>query len=524
MQHALTSRSPTPDNLMPAPVESPFCDRCERNQSLVSRCLAEYLPEEDDPEYAEKEKKYPEYQAWIEDQFPLVCENCITRVQGRIRQAGYAAKAEAVGRKLEQSKKYQDKTLTPRQLSTLLIILLAKYAYITSLLATLLWHAFGALANFDSRDHGFDPKLCLSDMFFAGQVHKSCAISSFAQTCVSYALLGDLLTIWWNPKLAYKTTHANQRMSGVVTQWMIRGLMMLLNVAMALISPDDSVREDGVLVAARVDFFHYTHIALFVLQLLSTWISWTTVTIRYVSTKELLRPLDAHLPRIPMSTDTTPRASPKKTHSNQTGFDTMASAFSSTFNAEPANYEPPSPTLTVVSTTTTETNDLTPWSRRQSSIMGEEMDWTPTKPRFDENPPALIHPIHPRKLTLRSSTSGPSPNFTPTVPAFKTGPDANPFRRRVPAAPKAPAAKIVDPWKRQPWQPDPLVREKNLFDEDREKNKILGAGLHGKGVPRTVEREAQLFGPPKFKYEAGAYGGGEKTTGLEDTFNNLFAK
>jgi hypothetical protein len=39
-----------------------------------------------------------------------------------------------------------------------------------------------------------------------------------------------------------------------------------------------------------------------------------------------------------------------------------------------------------------------------------------------------------------------------------------------------------------------------------------------------VEREAQLFGPPKFKYEAGAYGGGEKTTGLEDTFNNLFAK
>ena len=515
----LISRSPTPDNLMPAPVESPFCDRCEKNQTIVNRCLAEWLPEEDDPEYAKKEKSLPQYQAQLEEQFPQVCESCIARVQGRIRQAGYAAKAEAVGRKLEQSKKYQDTTHTPRQLLTLAIIWLAKYTYIASLIATLLWHVFSARVDFGSEDYSFDLKLCLSEMLFMGRIHKGCAVSSSTQTYVSYALLGDLLTIWWNPKLAYKTTHAHQRMSGVVSQWITRSLMATLNVAMIFISPDESVHEDGLLVASRVDFFHYTHIALFVLQLLATWVSWKTVTIRYVSTKELLRPLDAHLPQVPSSTDTTPHATPKKLLPSQTGFDTMAAAFSSSFHSEPGNYEPPSPTLTAISTTTTETNDFTPWKRRQSSTIGEEMDWTPTKPRFNDNPPPILPP---RMFPLQSL--GPSPSTSPTVSVFKTGPDANPFRRRVPSAPKAPAAKMVDPWKRQPWQPDPLVREKNLFDEDKEKNKMLGAGLHGKGVPRTVEREAQLFAPPKFKFGPEAYGAGEKTTGLEDTFNNLFSK
>lgn len=522
----LTSRSPTPDSaVMSTPVESPFCGRCEKNQMIVNRALAEWLPDEDDPEYANQEKALPQYQAQLEEQFPQVCESCIDRVKGRIRQAGYAAKAEAVGRKLEQSKKYQDKKRTTRQLWTLIIISLAKCVYIATLIATLGWHLLAAISHFGAGHHHFDPKTCVVEALTTMGVDKSCVVSTPAREWVSYALLGDVLTIWWNPKLAYKTTHANQRMSGMVSQWMIRGCVALLNAGVWFLLREPWVQADGAIVADQVHFFQLAHTILFILQSCATWLSWRMVTVHYVTTKELLRPLDAHLPQALPSNESTPHATPRKLLPNHTSFDSMAAAFSSSFHSEAASYEPPSPTLTAVSTATTETSDFTPWKRRQSSTIGEEMDWTPTKPRFNARPPDLL----PSRVSLTSPSKPPHglgrpdpPN--PPVSIFRTGPDANPFRRRVPAAPKAPAAQFVDPWKRPAWQPDPLVREKNLFDEDKERNKVFGAGLHGKGVPRTVERQAQLFEPPKFKFEAEAYGGGEKTTGLEDTFNNLFSK
>lgn len=264
-----------------------------------------------------------------------------------------------------------------------------------------------------------------------------------------------------------------------------------------------------------------------------TLISWNQVKIHYISTKELLRPLETYLPQAPTSRDVTPRASPKKLFPDDTSFDSMASGLGSSLSVETNSYEPPSPTLTATSTATTiEEHNFTPWRHKSNAPTGgDEMDWTPTKPRFNPNPPSLL----PGRLTSLSPTkpshsyytrsSNTDPSYSHAYsPAFRSGPDANPFRRRVPVAPKAPAAKLNDPWKRPAWQPDPLLREKNLFEEDKERNASLGAGLHGKGVPRTVEREAQLFAPPQFKFEAEAYGSRRESTGLEETFNNLFSK
>ena len=46
-------------------------------------------------------------------------------------------------------------------------------------------------------------------------------------------------------------------------------------------------------------------------------------------------------------------------------------------------------------------------------------------------------------------------------------------------------------------------------------------GLDGFGVPKNVNRDAELFASPKFKYDN--YGT-MKDTGLEETFNGLFSK
>ncbi|KAK7181510.1 hypothetical protein DPSP01_008909 [Paraphaeosphaeria sporulosa] len=511
------SRSGTPDIMHP-PVESPFCERCEKNQLIVNRSLAEYLPDEDDPQYAKYDKALPQYQAQLEERYPPVCENCIERVQAGIRQAGYATKAEELRRKLDQSKKYQKETPTVRQTCTLWIIWLGRWAYITSVLVIMLWHSLGAIAYFDFSERDFDWALCLSEAAYMREAHQSCVASSPVRQVVFYALVADLLTIWWNPKLGQKMKHASGRMRGLVTTWMIRMLLLLLNAGSHFLLNDTSIRETGIISDERVGFFRYTHMTLLTLNILATLLAWNTVTIKYVSTKELLRPLDAHLPTAPRSTQTTPRPQHTAPLPNNTSFDSMAAGFASSFPSE-LNAYPPSPTLSATSYADTEESDFTPYSARKSSIATnastDAMDWTPTHSRFASHTPSLLP--FPSSSQHQPDSPSPSPSKPPPVNIFKPGAETNPFRRRIPAAPAS--------WHKStlPPHPEEQSRKRNFFAEDAERNRDLGLGLRGRGVPKAVEREASLFQAPQFKYDAGGLVGA-KETGLEEGFNDLFSK
>ncbi|KAL1612362.1 hypothetical protein SLS60_000588 [Paraconiothyrium brasiliense] len=496
---------------MPAPVESPFCERCEKNQLIVNRSLAEYLPDEEDPQYSKYEKALPQYQAQLEERYPPVCENCIERVQAGIRQAGYATKAEELRRKLDQSKKYQRKTPTVRQTSTLAIIWLGKWVYITSVIATVVWHCFGAIAYFNFSERDFDWALCLSEAAYMKEVHQSCAVSSPIRQLVSYALVADLLTLWWNPKLGQKMKHANGRMRGLFTTWMIRLAILALNSITYVLLKETSVEQGGFISSEGVDFFRYTHLILLAVCILATAIGWKTVSMKYVSTKELLRPLDAHLPTAPRSNQTTPRKQHTTPLPNNTSFDSMAAGFASSFPSE-LNAYPPSPTLTATSYAATEDSDFTPWSNRKASIgslnsQADAMDWTPTHSRFASHAPSLI--------PFNSQPEQPSPTKAQPINIFKHGADANPFSRPIPAAPSS--------WHKSALPPHPEERKRNFFEEDREKNKEAGLGLRDRGVPRRVEKEAELFRAPQFKYDAHGYTG-TRETGLEEGFNDLFSK
>lgn len=500
---------------MSAHVESPFCERCQKNQVIVNRSLAEYLPEEDHPDYAKFEKALPQYQAQLEERYPPVCENCIENVQKGIRDAGLWTKAEELRRKLDQSKKYQAQTRTVREILTLAMIWLGKWIYVVSVIVGIVWHGFGAIAYFDFSDRRFDWANCLSGAVFMREAHQSCVVSPLIRQLVFYALIGESFAIWWNPKQAQKMKHASGRMRGLIRLWIIRGTVLLINWIAYLALNETSVQDSNYISDERVKYFHYTHIALLAINIIACYIGWKAVTIEYISMKALSRPLDAQLPTAPRSNQTTPRQQHTTLLPDNTSFDSMAAGFASSFPSE-LNAYPPSPTLTATSYAATEDSDFTPYSNRKSSIAtnseADAMDWTPTHSRFASQAPSLIPFPQP---------SSPSPAKPPTTNIFKAGADQNPFRRRIPAAPKAAGA--TDIWRKPAWAPDPEERKRNFFEEDREMNKDLGMGLKGRGVPRAVEREARLFAPPKFKYDAGGYTG-VKETGLEEGFNDLFSK
>jgi hypothetical protein len=511
------SRSPSP--AMSQPVESPFCDTCQRNQSLVQNLIAEYLPEEDDPEYAKYEAAFDGYRAELEERWPQVCKACEARVDDKIRGAGYAAKADHLRRLMEKSEQKRRTVQTSRQTWTLRLISLAKWSYICSVLVQALWHAFGYIMAADDpilREEAvlgaatFSWNVCLREAIHVREVDECCVMGPFVAKLVVYALLADLLTLWWNPKLKAKTNSISGRMRGLKSLWAIRIAVFALRCGSIYYWRNNNVDRD------TLSNFHNTHLFMLVVMPLSLALTFKTVRISYQSPALFREKLSS-------AANSPGKALPtayKPAHPQANAFDTMAHGFATSFtDTLDTPVCPPSPTLTESSYNTRATEATTPFGHK--SIRTDDMDWTPTQRRF-----APVQPtIHPSPWNQQPS---PPPQTVPREPvSLFRKPDPNPFRHKVPAAPKAPAQAKADPWKRGVWDPPLKETAPNFFMEDKKARGGVGEakGLDGFGVPKNVKRDAELFASPKLKYDN--YGT-MKNTGLEDrfeeTFNDFFSK
>lgn len=61
-----------------------FCDECIRNQTIVMQIMANYLPEEDDPEYQRLLLNSIDYKKDLESRYPLVCSRCAPNVNRKL--------------------------------------------------------------------------------------------------------------------------------------------------------------------------------------------------------------------------------------------------------------------------------------------------------------------------------------------------------------------------------------------------------------------------------------------------------
>ncbi|KAF1928558.1 uncharacterized protein M421DRAFT_420445 [Didymella exigua CBS 183.55] len=522
------ARSSSP--AMPPEPAALFCSSCQRNQLLLNKTLAEYLPDEDDPDYAQYLASLDAYRSELEDRYPQVCARCLPRVQDQIRAAGYAAKADHLRRMMDRSREHSRTAHTSRQAWTLRAIALAKCVYIGSVLVGLLWHAMGlTMASYDRIDMDEDVswRTCLAQAFSVHRASQSCVMSAYGLDVLQGSLVADWLTVWWNPKLASKTNTIAGRMRGLKALWSIRTLVLLLRTATFVhwkLAPVHSW---------TVRVFHNTNLVLLVAMTLSFALTWRTVRIVYTP---VALPEETYVPSAP-STPQRPKSSYKPARPHMSTFDTMAQGFTSSFAVDSANALPPSPTLTEASTASRYTEFTTP--ARKSVYQDDTMDWTPTARRFAPSAADILPP----QFGSRSA----APPRSPEPVSLFAKPDPNPFRHKVPAAPRAPAHARADPWKRAPWQPPLQDTLPNFFQsstagkagrvsstgktgsgdqasdkgESETETEDGGTGLEGLGVPRNVQRDADLFATPKLKYD---YYGTMKDTGLEDTFNSLFSK
>lgn len=526
-------RSSSP--VMPPEPESLFCNTCQRNQLLLNKTLAEYLPDEDDPEYDKFASSLDAYRNELEDRYPQVCNNCLPRVQDQIRAAGYAAKADNLRRMIDRSREHSKAVQTRRQTWTLRFISLAKWIYIGSVVVGLLWHIMGLTMTIEDDMEGDEDanwSTCLIQAFSLRRAHQSCVMSPFAWKVLQTSLILDWCTIWWNPKLASKTNSITGRMRGLKSLWAIRALVLSLRTAVFFywrLFPVTST---------NLSIFHNTNMALLITMTLSLTLTWKTVRIVYTP---VAVPEETYIPSAP-NTPQRPKSSYKPAHPHMSTFDTMAQGFTSSFQVDSSSALPPSPTLTEASTTSHYTEFTTP--ARKSVYQDDSMDWTPTSRRFAPTAPEILPPQFGPRSPIPPPISPTLERRHEPVSLFAKR-DPNPFRHKVPAAPKAPAQARADPWRRAPWAPPLKETTPNFFrterttrsqakagnvdpshaagtssDEAPDTDTNTTKGLQGFGVPKTVRRDAELFASPKLKYD---YYGTMKDTGLEDTFNGLFS-
>ncbi|KAF2200479.1 hypothetical protein GQ43DRAFT_373710 [Delitschia confertaspora ATCC 74209] len=219
-------RATSPELAGPPEQDSLFCRECLKNQQLVATALAEYLPSPDDPEYTKYEATVDAYKNDLEQRYPQVCADCIPRVRSRIRAAGYAAKTDHLRRVLEKTRNggalYGRSSWNWRNI----VLLLAGWIYVASVIFGLLWHTFGALMR--PEDVLNDESQCAYQAWNRGQVEPQCFDHMWVYAQIG--LLCGLLSFWWNPKLQQKASGSSGRLKGLRSHMTLQAVLLAARI------------------------------------------------------------------------------------------------------------------------------------------------------------------------------------------------------------------------------------------------------------------------------------------------------
>lgn len=225
-----------------SPDETLFCPICIKNQHLSTQSLASYLPPPDDPRYGEYEASYSEYRRHLEERYPQVCADCAPRVNQRIRDATYAAKADYLKRMMEMSK-LNDSVEKARSWSWRdLLILMGGLAWWVSVLSQFAWDVSALLevANREDRLRSEDsaPTLgtCISHAARGYRIPSSCLALITPRPEV--ALVLGFGSIWWNNKLRQKLHSRSGRLVGLGPYMQFQVLVLAIRAASWWVSRD----------------------------------------------------------------------------------------------------------------------------------------------------------------------------------------------------------------------------------------------------------------------------------------------
>ncbi|KFY16341.1 hypothetical protein V492_01409 [Pseudogymnoascus sp. VKM F-4246] len=529
--------------------DSVFCQTCIKNQHLYRSSLAQYLPEDPDhPDYDRLSKNIQHFQQQLEERYPQVCENCVDKVQDRMKRAVYSAKVDAHGRQLERTRRNGGPGRKTKRTWLESIQYGGQVAWKSGIYLQLACEVLTLLGGFQPTvvdsfeddsilsdsilDDGTGPSppflyRLVSPVLSAGS-HLPDVVAEWLPNLAATSLLLSLGSLWWNPQFRYTIKNGLHEVHGLQS-WYIHQAVLLLARGLLWYVNGKSILGDA---KSSINMAAHTFIFAF-----TVWISMTTT--RKVTARS--KPLFSSTPDrealiAKRKATASPSHPPNSLYEALNSISQEPTVASSPVSSQgtPRNFGQSKPwdspgSITSISYRNRETPSK---SASALSIGGSPSQFSPT------NRGALgTYQSNIGQSTSMDASSAPDPDEMEWMPsqsvhrAFNSGlsaqrdgqhfnqapsgPESSPFWFKVPPAPITPARKLRNP-PNQPLLSAPSEEVKQNFFNRMTSNMLPNQGSQ---APRESSRQDVAFAQPKF-FPPDAL---EDTTGLADAFGAAFS-
>ena len=453
-----------------------FCRTCLQNQHIVAQSLASY----------DTDSNLAERKARLERQYPPVCKNCKPRVEKKLREADYLAKADHLRRqaiKTRQGKTHPDLKWTWRDA----VLLIGGWLWWTSQIIEISWHLLGLLPVSPTQEKLKSESLlvliaCSMHAFWTRRIQLECydAFTGLERT----GLIFGFASLWWHAKLSRKLHSPTLRLSGygdyVLMQAFTLAVRFLLWWAL------QGEYRAQVLGGVPLNAVHTTSL---IFMAVSSFAGARRVQVTRPQLDFLKRSTSSVVvaDEEPGSTATPkPFASQSERHVSS-GFP-ISKLASPPYDVQDADLD-----LGYASASDTDADDDA--ITVASITTADEMDWTPTQPKHTLTPRRPLPVPEQARQSLRSSAR-------------------TPFHGTLPPAPEPPSFKALKP-KAPVFKATSEQKKDNFFSQMMGRTGgTESADLGGKKAQRTdyQVQEGKLRIPDRR----------DSTTGLENLFSSSF--
>ncbi|KAK3941756.1 hypothetical protein QBC46DRAFT_381914 [Diplogelasinospora grovesii] len=499
---------------------SVFCATCLKNQSLLRATLAQYLPDPDEPDYAEREKNLYKFRRNQEKLYPQICADCEPRVRDRLEQAAYTAKTDLLRRMVDRSACERSNNVNSW---SGVFDVFGRWLWIAGLVLQLTWHIsiIHALLQGAAQAQASDVGIG-ADTDATADVNEDAHLQTFvslllgvlgplvrflpsADRLIRWSVIASVLSAWWNPRYVQISRGFTKHISGVRRWYAYQAMAVVLRallprLAGLLASPQHSLLDKQI--AGHVFVAGFT-ILLFVLGPRSIRIDMAPlfgpISSRLVATqpdderpasrendenKSMAELLDeiAHSPSRPASQDDSWLDEMEEKKRNNIYKTTQAimhqncSSRNGLWGQRSEGLELNSPTLSSPSRPQQASQLSSPFAPKFTSPPGSATSFSSAVVPYDDNeddggvdemdwtPTQSKH----RAFSTQGQREGQGFNEAPTEP--KRGP----FWYRVPPAPTSPAQRLFNPPNQPRLRQSPTTQQQQQI-------RFRGSGLGGTG-------------------------------------------
>ncbi|KFY93348.1 hypothetical protein V500_03755 [Pseudogymnoascus sp. VKM F-4518 (FW-2643)] len=523
---------------------SVFCQTCIKNQHLYRSSLAQYLPEDPDhPDYDRLSQNIQRFEQQLEERYPQVCENCVDKVQDRMKRAVYSAKVDAHGRQLERTRRNGGPGRRAKRTWLETIQHGGKIAWTSGIYLQLACEVLALLEGFQPAvvdsfegdsilDDGMGPSRpflyrLVSPVLSAGS-HLSDVVAHRLPDLAAASLLLSLSSLWWNPEFRYTIKNGLHKVHGLES-WYAHQAVLLFARGLLWYINGKSILGDA---KSPINMAAHTFMLAF-----TAWISMTTTKKVTARSKPLFSSTpDREALIAKRKTTASPTHAPNSLYEALNGILQEPAGSSSPASSQgtprTSNFEQPIPSPGSLSNisyrnrqTPSKSNSAlsitgspSPFSQTDRGAMGKyasntgqstsmEVANAPDPDEMEWMPSQSVHRAF--NSGLSAQRDGQHFNQAPS------GPESSPFWFKVPPAPITPARKLRNP-PNQPLLSAPSAEVKQNFFNKMTSNMLPSQGSQ---APRESSRRDVAFAQPKF-FPPDAL---EDTTGLADAFGAAFS-